>query len=419
MTLILIFTDIHGNNDAFDALLTEYRHRIDSYRSLGDVIGYYGRRPADAWRLAHGLDSNLRLGNHEIYVGQLGIPGAPYAEKLRRIGRQAIMAAFRHRALLKREPDNFWQEFYATACDDTRQDEYSETHDAYHTIWIHGSPYGSSYGYEPIEKSGNAPYIQPIFDKDNPDPEAGSWNAVKGSLLDVHRQHPEHTPLVWFGHTHRPTLAVICKDKEGVFFQGARYGEPIKIASLFADPTLHKNGYTPFALAINPGSVGQPRQGVPAQVINKRTAHAVVFDSVEGTIEFVVANYDFDSRRIADRLGMHGFDEILSSEDLRALCGALVQQNALVSDKNNDLVKIRTIHGDSHFESTQAANDALRACCANADEAGDLPIAVKLLLRDLWRIEADDLTNSLRNPEQYHNPLFVYTYSTDGFTLKS
>lgn len=76
---------------------------------------------------------------------------------------------------------------------------------------------------------------------------------------------------LFYGHTHFPLLARLNPDGFDVTFLPIKYGDPIPL--------------TPGCYAINPGSVGQPRDGDP------RAAFAVV-DTDAGTIEFRRVDYD-------------------------------------------------------------------------------------------------------------------------------
>lgn len=70
---IAVFSDIHANLEAFEAVLNHARaHQVDNYFCLGDVVGY-GANPAECIEMVRSLpDCACVLGNHDAAV--LGIP---------------------------------------------------------------------------------------------------------------------------------------------------------------------------------------------------------------------------------------------------------------------------------------------------------------------------------------------------------
>ena len=68
MGTLAVISDVHGNLEAFQAVLAEIdRLGVERIHSLGDVVGY-GPDPAQCLRLAQARCTHLLLGNHEYGV---------------------------------------------------------------------------------------------------------------------------------------------------------------------------------------------------------------------------------------------------------------------------------------------------------------------------------------------------------------
>ncbi|MBI3241796.1 MAG: metallophosphoesterase family protein [Chloroflexi bacterium] len=90
-------------------------------------------------------------------------------------------------------------------------------------------------------------------------------------LRQLRMQSPAPILCLFHGHTHFPVFARLGEDGQTVVFQPIKYGQPIR---------LNEGCY-----AINPGSVGQPRDG------DTRAAF-VILDTEAGTVEFRRVEYD-------------------------------------------------------------------------------------------------------------------------------
>ena len=196
----LIFSDIHGNLEAFEALLKFVQKRkIDHYLFLGDLVGY-GASPNETIRRIRELEPlTILRGNHDKAVCGLGSIETfnPVAAAAITWCRKVITKPNEHfLCKLKQGPIRIDDQI--TLC--------------------HGAPFDEDY------------YIFGEFDA-----------AEAFTCLD--------TPVGFFGHTHFPFVYHLEDHTvRGTFVQGS-----------FKEVKLKKS--VPYL--INPGSVGQPRDRNP------------------------------------------------------------------------------------------------------------------------------------------------------------
>lgn len=196
----LIFTDIHGNLEAFLAILKFIkRKKIDYYLFLGDIVGY-GASPNEIIQKMQYLKPNSSIrGNHDKAVCGLDAIDA--------FNPIAASAIFWTQKNIKKKNNEFLYRLRKGPL---------VIHD--HITICHGSPFDEDY------------YIFGEFDATE------AFKHIK-------------TPLCFFGHTHFP---YVYTDRdygvEGTFLVGN--SNEIKI----------EKGVT---YLINPGSVGQPRDRNP------------------------------------------------------------------------------------------------------------------------------------------------------------
>lgn len=219
---IAILSDIHANLEALQATLADARQRqATHFVSLGDTIGFNGD-PAACVELLFPLLSQAVRGNHEEALFHRGLFRAPLYTAM--MDRTAAMLGARHAALLRPLPlQASWQGI----------------------TLAHASPY---------------------------DP--GSW-ARLATAADAQKAFSSFTgQLCFFGHTHR---AAIFQEKGG---------RASKLPASCGD-----DGSCCLALEetsrylINPGSVGQPRDG------DWRAAYAL-YDDTARTVEWRRVEYD-------------------------------------------------------------------------------------------------------------------------------
>ncbi len=236
---LAIIADIHSNLEALDSVLTRIdQEAVEAVLNLGDLVGY-NASPNECLELLLGRNVWNLAGNHD-----LALFDAERAQQFNIIAHQALMWCreqvhpeclqfLRSLPLLREQPGSF------LAC--------------------HGTP-GSPDTYIAYHFQGKR---------------------VLKHLLS----HP-HTPVCFFGHTHRRALWY--RDIRGKVALRQISPDKVKLS-----PEEH--------YLINPGSVGQPRDG------NPEAAYAI-FDDEELSIHFKSVPYNISGaqRRIL-AAGLPGF----------------------------------------------------------------------------------------------------------------
>jgi predicted phosphodiesterase len=237
----LILSDIHANREALEAVERATRGRYDRLVCLGDVVGY-GPDPAFAieWLRAQpaALELAIVRGNHDKAVASVGV-NEQTLDWFHPVARQAALWT----ASVLSEADRVWLDALPEG----------PWHVSQFRI-CHGSPLDED------EYLSNRFDATPVLTQ-GPAAEAGS--------------------LVFFGHTHQ----------QGGF-SALRTAGRLRVNLLEGART--KAGAVELALdalasyLINPGAVGQPRDGDP------RAAYAL-FDSATRTVTFERVAYDVAS----------------------------------------------------------------------------------------------------------------------------
>lgn len=216
----LVFTDIHGNMEAFHAVLKfVQKKKIDHYLFLGDLVGYGASPNEVVQKLLTLKPLSLVRGNHDKAVS-----GLDSVQTFNPIAASAI----------------YWTKSRITKKNFDYLYKIKKSPEVVHeTITIcHGAPFDEDY------------YIFGEFDA----AEAFSYF---------------QTPVCFFGHTHFPFVYAE-KDQivEGTFLEGR--SNEVKL-----EKGVH--------YLINPGSVGQPRDRNPmaAFAIYDSDARTVKFYRVE------------------------------------------------------------------------------------------------------------------------------------------
>ena len=220
----LIFTDIHGNMEAFQAVLKAVqKKRIDHYICLGDLVGY-GASPNEVIQKILTLKPlSIIRGNHDKAVSGL--------DSVQTFNPIAAAAIFWTKKTIARKNLDFL----------VRLKQSPEVIQEAITI-CHGAPFDEDY------------YIFGEFDA------AEAFSYIQ-------------TPVCFFGHTHFP---FVYTDKdgnvEGTFLEGN------------ANEVKLEKG---VRYLINPGSVGQPRDRNPraAYAVYDSEARTIKFGRVEYDIE--------------------------------------------------------------------------------------------------------------------------------------
>ncbi|HNV70102.1 MAG TPA: metallophosphoesterase family protein [Candidatus Ozemobacteraceae bacterium] len=205
MSRTLILSDIHSNFDALTQVLRDCQSMpVDRTWVLGDICGY-GPQPQECIGAIQALSHPcIVMGNHDRVIGKIEQPVG--------FNPHAISAAYRNMRQLDDSSIQWLAQLPARVEVDA------------HTVLCHGSP-------------------------EDPDMYLLSLAAAVSSF---HQLKNENRLLGFFGHTHVP--AVFEWDQETNAFNDIEieYGQPV---------TLDLSGR--FRYLINPGSVGQPRDGNP------------------------------------------------------------------------------------------------------------------------------------------------------------
>jgi predicted phosphodiesterase len=223
MTPYLILSDIHGNHEALEAVLEDARGRYDRILCLGDLVGY-GADPNQVAEWAKSSVASIVRGNHD------------------------------------------------RACTGTDSLEYFNPSARASALWTRGAltPGNQSYlehlARGPLRVTSNGG-LDHGFDLVHGSPVDEDEYLVELEDVQFLGQHLE-TKLTFFGHTH----------VQGGFLlapRGAKHISPGRVVQLEPD----------YYYLINPGSVGQPRDGDP------RAAYAL-YSPEDRTVEYRRVPYD-------------------------------------------------------------------------------------------------------------------------------
>ena len=242
MRRIGVISDIHGNLEALEAVLKSLgQDGVDHLVHLGDLVGY-NANPRECLELAreHGITGVM--GNHD-----LAILDPRVAEDFNVLAHQAL----HYSAGQLTEEDRRYLETLPGSV--TLLDQY---------LFCHGTP----------ESIGS--YILHVFQAKR------VFNLLQKRHAAVH--------ACFFGHTHLQRVWI--RDERG------------KVTSPNATPGVLRLEEEKLYL-VNPGSVGQPRQG------NSR-AHYLIFDVASGVVHFRSVAYDI--RRAQKKILEAGLPQYLA-----------------------------------------------------------------------------------------------------------
>ena len=237
---LLVFSDVHANATALEAVLRACAGRWERAVCLGDVVGY-GPDPNEVIERVRPLVSAIVRGNHDKAAS-----GVPDLGDFNPVARAAL--EWTRNQLL---PEN--------------------------ARYLRSLPVG------PVETDGIALVHGAVEDED--EYVFAADQALTGLLAS-------RCPVIFFGHTHI---------QGGFSYDGAR----IEHVDLSPKPgthsaVVHLEAKTRYLL--NPGSVGQPRDGDP------RAAFAIA-DLEKRTVEFWRTPYDISA--VQDRMERAGASEAL------------------------------------------------------------------------------------------------------------
>lgn len=238
----LVLSDIHANIDALDAVLAAVEPgTYDRVIVLGDLVGY-GAEPNAVVERVRGLDPLATIrGNHDKVAAAL-----EGAEGFNPIARRAAL----------------WTRSALTA-------------DA--VTYLQSLPEGPLVVDDLLEICHGSPVNEDLYI-------FGEGDAVD-ALLALRR------PVGLFGHTHVAMAFTLTRDRAlDVVFRGGSGNETLTLEEGCRDP-------------INPGSVGQPRDGDP------RAGFALVDTSAR---RIVLRRLDYDVERAAARVVAAGLPPVLA-----------------------------------------------------------------------------------------------------------
>ncbi len=221
----LVLTDIHANLDALDAVLRDAsRSGYDEVLVLGDLVGY-GAEPNAVIDRVIALEPRVIVrGNHDKVAS-----GIEDADDFNAVAQRAVSWT-----LANLSPD--------------------------HRDWLAALPRGPELVDPLVEVCHGSP-----FDED----------AYIFSELDALRAlRASHRPLCLFGHTHFPAIYRLSDGRFDVSMEATQTPAEIPI----------EEGWK---YLVNPGSVGQPRDGDP------RAAYAIV-DESERTLSLYRVAYPLE-----------------------------------------------------------------------------------------------------------------------------
>ena len=237
----LVLTDIHGNLEALDACLEDAGRRgYDRVLVLGDLVGY-GADPNDVIERVQALEPLATVrGNHDKVAC-----GLEPADGFNSVAKNAVR----------------WT-FYALTPE--------------HRAWLAALPRGPHIVDGLVEICHGSPFDEDAYIFD----ELDALRALKVS----------ERPLCVFGHTHCPATFLLTAG--AIDSLGPSVAAETRIA--LADGSKY---------LVNPGSVGQPRDGDP------RAAYAII-DVDRKSIELYRLNYPMEAARA--KIIKAGLPEVLA-----------------------------------------------------------------------------------------------------------
>jgi diadenosine tetraphosphatase ApaH/serine/threonine PP2A family protein phosphatase len=236
----LVLTDIHGNIDALDTVLSA-AGAVDAHLVLGDVVGY-GAGPNEVIaRIRELAPQAIIRGNHDKVIAGIEMPESFNPAALQ-------SAAWTADALT---PE--------------------------HRVWLAELPKGPAIVDDVVEICHGTPADEDEY-LFSPREAAQAFEAAR-------------RPLCLFGHTHVPACYVIADDTPDLLLAE----DPDRTDPLVIEPGRR--------FLVNPGAVGQPRDGDP------RAAYAIYDD---GAKTLTLARVEYDVERAQARTREAGLMDILA-----------------------------------------------------------------------------------------------------------
>ena len=237
----LVLTDIHANLEALDACLVDARSRgYDKTLVLGDLVGYGADPNTVVERIRSLKPMAIVRGNHDKVAS-----GLEQAEGFNAVARSAAKWTL-----------------------EVLQPEYRD--------WLAALPEGPIYIDELVEICHGSPFNEDAYIFD----ELDAVRALKTSSR----------PLCLFGHTHYPVTFELSADA---------FDTLVPTTASIAELWLKEGA----KYLVNPGSVGQPRDGDP------RAAYAIV-DTRRRCVELLRLTYPVEEAQ--DKVIRAGLPEVLA-----------------------------------------------------------------------------------------------------------
>jgi diadenosine tetraphosphatase ApaH/serine/threonine PP2A family protein phosphatase len=237
----LVLTDIHGNIDALEAVL-EAAGPVDGHLVLGDVVGY-GAGPNEVIERVQALSVNAIIrGNHDKVIAGLEMPEA--------FNPAALQSAT-------------WT---------------TETLTEAHRAWLADLPQGPVLVDDLVEICHGSPSDEDEY-LFTPRDAARAFDAARRRVC-------------LFGHTHVPAVYALADEAPDLLLVEDSGQVPLELSLAEGRRFL-----------INPGAVGQPRDGDP------RAAYALYDDAAQ---TLTLARIDYDVERAQQRIRQAGMMDILA-----------------------------------------------------------------------------------------------------------
>jgi predicted phosphodiesterase len=301
---IAVLSDIHANKPALTAVLNDFSKRgLEQFWCLGDMIGYYCDPVEPLMFVKRYVDmDDWVMGNHEVMLADLILtqdvkrnPGVKGIDVQMKGGNIRVRGEFQslddwqmtngtpikcielNRAELDahEESTQFWRSFFTL---DRMKPRCKHINGRDH-VRVHASQHNFTGRY--------------IF----------SWQdeillPKEFQALDENKGDSQSPQTLWYGHTHVPTLVLGQRNANGGYDADAVFVETGKTYSLGESNAL-----------INPGSVGQPRDG------DRRASYAIL-DTDSQAVTFIRVEYPY--QETAYRLLTKGYPESLARRLLDA-----------------------------------------------------------------------------------------------------
>jgi predicted phosphodiesterase len=237
----LVLSDIHGNLEALEAAVAKAAGAYDSVLVLGDLVGY-GADPNAVVDLVRDLNPAAVIrGNHDKVAS-----GVEDAEGFNSVARSAVT----------------WT--YETLTVDNR-------------TYLYDLPLGPTLVDELVEICHGSPFDEDAYIFD----ELDAVRALKAA----------RRPVCLFGHTHVPVVFQLTGD------------ESLEVLMPGPEPEILLAFQAGYHYLVNPGSVGQPRDGDP------RASYAIV-DTERGEMKLCRVGYEIEAAQ--QKVIRAGLPEILA-----------------------------------------------------------------------------------------------------------